>query len=283
MNQNEQEKTNQAVGKQTIRFACPPAILSRASIVGDMEGQGPLASYFDQIEPDPAFGMDSWEEGESEMVRRAVQTAITKSGIAKENIRYIFGGDLLGQLIGSTFGLKDFQIPIFGLYGACSTCGEALSLAAMTVNAGYASHVIAVTSSHFGGAEKQFRFPLEYGNQRPLSATWTVTGSGACVLGNNPPVPENTENASPLRHENGCAAVTALTTGTVVDFGFRDSMNMGGCMAPAACDTIARNLQDFHRKPSDYDAIFTGDLGMVGRTILFDLLTEKGFDICAQR
>lgn len=128
MNQNEQEKTNQAVGKQTIRFACPPAILSRASIVGDMEGQGPLASYFDQIEPDPAFGMDSWEEGESEMVRRAVQTAITKSGIAKENIRYIFGGDLLGQLIGSTFGLKDFQIPIFGLYGACSTCGEALSL-----------------------------------------------------------------------------------------------------------------------------------------------------------
>ena len=182
MNQNEHEKLNQAVGKQTIRFACPPAILSRASIVGDMEGQGPLASYFDQIEPDPAFGMDSWEEGESEMVRRAVQTAITKSGIAKENIRYIFGGDLLGQLIGSTFGLKDFQIPIFGLYGACSTCGEALSLAAMTVNAGYASHVIAVTSSHFGGAEKQFRFPLEYGNQRPLSSTWTVTGSGAFLV-----------------------------------------------------------------------------------------------------
>ena len=221
MNQNEQEKTNQAVGKQTIRFACPPAILSRASIVGDMEGQGPLASYFDQIEPDPAFGMDSWEEGESEMVRRAVQTAITKSGIAKENIRYIFGGDLLGQLIGSTFGLKDFQIPIFGLYGACSTCGEALSLAAMTVNAGYASHVIAVTSSHFGGAEKQFRFPLEYGNQRPLSSTWTVTGSGAFLV----------SATSPDQPMKEYPRITSVTTGKIVDYGVRDNMNMGACMA----------------------------------------------------
>ena len=162
MNQNEQEKTNQAVGKQTIRFACPPAILSRASIVGDMEGQGPLASYFDQIEPDPAFGMDSWEEGESEMVRRAVQTAITKSGIAKENIRYIFGGDLLGQLIGSTFGLKDFQIPIFGLYGACSTMGESLSLGCLALTAGFGTRVLCATSSHFASAEKEFRFPLGY-------------------------------------------------------------------------------------------------------------------------
>ena len=182
MNQNEQEKTNQAVGKQTIRFACPPAILSRASIVGDMEGQGPLApisTRLSQILP------SAWTRGKKanpKWCAAQYRLAITKSGIAKENIRYIFGGDLLGQLIGSTFGLKDFQIPIFGLYGACSTCGEALSLAAMTVNAGYASHVIAVTSSHFGGAEKQFRFPLEYGNQRPLSSTWTVTGSGAFLV-----------------------------------------------------------------------------------------------------
>ena len=233
MNQNEQEKTNQAVGKQTIRFACPPAILSRASIVGDMEGQGPLASYFDQIEPDPAFGMDSWEEGESEMVRRAVQTAITKSGIAKENIRYIFGGDLLGQLIGSTFGLKDFQIPIFGLYGACSTCGEALSLAAMTVNAGYASHVIAVTSSHFGGAEKQFRFPLEYGNQRPLSSTWTVTGSGAFLV----------SATSPDQPMKEYPRITSVTTGKIVDYGVRDNMNMGACMAPAAADGLIGNVK----------------------------------------
>ena len=149
----------------------------------------------------------------------------------------------------------------------------------MSVTAGYGAHILCATSSHFATAEKEFRFPLGYGNQRPLSATWTVTGSGACVLGNNPPVPENTENASPLRHENGCAAVTALTTGTVVDFGFRDSMNMGGCMAPAACDTICRHLTDFDRKPSDYDAIITGDLGVVGQRILFDLLREKGLSI----
>ena len=279
MNQNEQEKTNQAVGKQTIRFACPPAILSRASIVGDMEGQGPLASYFDQIEPDPAFGMDSWEEGESEMVRRAVQTAITKSGIAKENIRYIFGGDLLGQLIGSTFGLKDFQIPIFGLYGACSTMGESLSLGAIAVSAGYGAHILCATSSHFATAEKEFRFPLGYGNQRPLSATWTVTGAGACILGYEPPPRPDNKTLNTLRNRNICAVITGITTGRLIDFGFRDSLNMGACMAPAACDTIARNLQDFHRKPSDYDAIFTGDLGIVGQTILFDLLTEKGFDI----
>lgn len=271
MNQNEQEKTNQAVGKQTIRFACPPAILSRASIVGDMEGQGPLASYFDQIEPDPAFGMDSWEEGESEMVRRAVQTAITKSGIAKENIRYIFGGDLLGQLIGSTFGLKDFQIPIFGLYGACSTCGEALSLAAMTVNAGYASHVIAVTSSHFGGAEKQFRFPLEYGNQRPLSATWTVTGSGAFVIGSKK------DDDAPVS-----VRIKGVTTGKIVDYGVKDSFNMGACMAPAAADLIYQNLQDFDVKPTYYDRIITGDLGKIGRKILIDLLKDNGVDISRQ-
>ena len=274
MNQNEQEKTNQAVGKQTIRFACPPAILSRASIVGDMEGQGPLASYFDQIEPDPAFGMDSWEEGESEMVRRAVQTAITKSGIAKENIRYIFGGDLLGQLIGSTFGLKDFQIPIFGLYGACSTMGESLSLGCLALTAGFGTRVLCATSSHFASAEKEFRFPLGYGNQRPFSATWTVTGSGACILNTAPP-----GEKSPLRSGNGCAAITGLTAGRVMDYGLKDSMNMGGCMAPAACDTIARNFSDFGRKPSDYDAVFTGDLGIIGQKILLDLLSEQNIQL----
>ena len=243
MNQNEQEKTNQAVGKQTIRFACPPAILSRASIVGDMEGQGPLASYFDQIEPDPAFGMDSWEEGESEMVRRAVQTAITKSGIAKENIRYIFGGDLLGQLIGSTFGLKDFQIPIFGLYGACS--------------------------SHFGGAEKQFRFPLEYGNQRPLSSTWTVTGSGAFLV----------SATSPDQPMKEYPRITSVTTGKIVDYGVRDNMNMGACMAPAAADVIYQCLEDLAVKPSHFDKIITGDLGKVGREILIKLLRDNDYDI----
>ena len=267
------------LGKASISFSRPVYIQSCASVVGPKEGDGPLKNCFDMICDDPMFGEKKWEAAESAMQKEAAVLAIGKAGLKPSDIRMAFAGDLLAQTIASSFGIADMGIPFYGLYGACSTIGESLSLGAMSVAAGYGAHILCATSSHFATAEKEFRFPLGYGSQRPLSATWTVTGSGACVLGNNPPVPENTENASPLRHENGCVAVTALTTGTVVDFGFRDSMNMGGCMAPAACDTIARNLQDFHRKPSDYDAIFTGDLGMVGQTILFDLLTEKGFDI----
>ncbi|MDD6327947.1 MAG: stage V sporulation protein AD [Eubacteriales bacterium] len=269
---NDLKLSNQQVGKQSIKFQRPPIILSSASIVGSMEGQGPLSSYFDQIEPDPTFGQSSWEEGESEMVRRAVQTAITKSGLAKQDIRYIFGGDLLGQLIGTTFGLKDLDIPVFGLYGACSTCGESLSLAAMITAAGYANHALAVTSSHYGSAEKQFRFPLEYGNQRPLSATWTVTGSGAFVV-------SGTTAEQPMRNY---AHITAITTGKIVDYGVRDSMNMGACMAPAAADVIYQCLDDLNLKPSYFDHIITGDLGVIGSDILKKLLLDNGYDISKQ-
>ena len=265
----ENKEINEQCGKQTIKFNHPPVIISRASTVGEMEGQGPLASYFDQIETDPTFGQDSWEKGESEMVRRTVELAISKSGIEKEKIRYIFGGDLLGQLIGTTFGLKDFDIPVFGLYGACSTCGESLSLAAMTVSAGYADYAIAATSSHFGGAEKQFRFPLEYGNQRPLSATWTVTGSGAFVVA-------RTSNEQPM---SSYPRISAVTTGKIVDYGVRDSMNMGACMAPAAADVIYQALEDLGLKPSQLDKIITGDLGKVGSEILIKLLRDNGYDI----
>ena len=152
----------------------------------------------------------------------------------------------------------------------------------MSVAASYGSHILCAASSHFATAEKEFRFPLGYGNQRPLSATWTVTGSGACVLGDKPPLSGDLSNASPLRHENGCAVITAVTTGTVIDFGFRDSLNMGGCMAPAASDTISRHLTDFQRQPSYYDAIITGDLGRVGQRILFDLLSEKDISISSR-
>lgn len=262
----------QSIGKQTIQFEHPPIILSHASVVGEMEGQGPLAPFFDQIETDPAFGQDSWEEGESEMVRRACQTAISKSGITKNDIRYIFGGDLLGQLIGTTFGLKDFDIPVFGLYGACSTCGESLSLAAMTVAAGYADNVMAVTSSHYGSAEKQFRFPLEYGNQRPLSATWTVTGSGAFIV-------SATNNEQPMKQY---PHITAVTTGKIVDYGVRDNMNMGACMAPAAADVIYQCLTDLNMKPTQFDKIITGDLGKIGSDILIKLLLDNDYDISNQ-
>lgn len=260
---------NQCLGKQTIKFEHPPVIISRASVVGPMEGEGPLSSFFDEIETDPSFGQDSWELGESEMVRRAVNHAISKSGLSTTDIRYIFGGDLLGQLIGTTFGLKDFNIPLFGLYGACSTCGEALSLAAMTVAAGYAENVIAVTSSHFASAEKQFRFPLEYGNQRPKSSTWTVTGSGAFIV-------SATSSNQPMY---AYPKITSVTTGKIVDYGIKDSMNMGACMAPAAADVIYQCFQDRGLKPSDFDKIITGDLGLIGQRILIKLLLDNNYDI----
>lgn len=250
-------------GKQSIEFHQPVYIMSSASIVGPKEGEGPMKDYFDQIVEDATFGKDTWEEGESEMIRQTILLSLRKAKLKKEDIRYLFAGDLLGQLIATTFGVMDFEIPLFGLYGACSTMGEALSLGAMTVSAGYADTVVAVASSHFGGAEKQFRFPLEYGNQRPMSSTWTVTGCGAFVLSK----------------EYGDVKISGITTGVIVDYGVKDSLNMGACMAPAAASVIYRNLKDFERKPEDYDAIVTGDLGSVGHEILCKLLFDQGIDI----
>ena len=254
------------VGTQSIQFDEAPYILSSASVVGTKEGEGPLGGLFDMVGSDDLFGEDNWEAAESTLQKEAAVLAMGKAGVSKEEIRYIFGGDLLGQSIATTFGLMELNIPLFGLYGACSTAGESLSLAAMAVAAGYGEQVLAVTSSHFASAEKQFRFPLEYANQRPLSASWTVTGSGAFVVGKR----------------RGKSRITGITTGKVVDFGIKDSMNMGAAMAPAACDTIYQNLVDFERKPEDYDKIITGDLGYVGQEILLKLLREKGYDISAQ-
>lgn len=253
----------QMKGKQSIAFAKAPHIIASASVVGKKEGEGPLGNAFDLICNDDRFGEENWEKAESTMQSEAIRMALGKAGLLKSQIRFLFGGDLLGQLIATSFGVEDLDIPLFGLYGACSTCGESLGLAAMAVAGGYADYAAAVTSSHFASAEKQFRFPLGYGNQRALSATWTVTGSGAFLLAG----------------KGGKARISGLTVGKVVDFGVKDSQNMGACMAPAACDTIYQNLMDFGRQPSDYDKIITGDLGYVGQTILIDLLKEKGFDI----
>lgn len=253
-------------GTQSIQFDEAPYILSSASIVGTKEGEGPLGKLFDVVGEDDLFGENTWEEAESTLQKEAAALAMGKAKLAKEDIRYLFAGDLLGQSIATTFGLMELNIPLFGLYGACSTAGESLSLAAMAVAAGFGEQVLAVTSSHFASAEKQFRFPLEYANQRPLSATWTVTGSGAFVVGKR----------------RTKARITGITTGKVVDYGIKDSMNMGAAMAPAACDTIYQNLVDFDRSPEDYDKIITGDLGYVGQEILIRLLREKGFDISAQ-
>lgn len=271
-------KKQQMCGSASIAFDKPVFIESCASIVGKKEGEGPLGKYFDMICEDPMLGCDTWEAAESAMQKEAAQTAVGKAGLTPGQIRMMFAGDLLAQSTASSFGTAGMGIPFYGLFGACSTMGESLSLGAMSVAAGYGEHVLCATSSHFASAEKEFRFPLGYGNQRPLSASWTVTGSGACVLGKQPPS-EKSAHSFPLRVGNGCAAVTGITTGKLVDYGLRDSMNMGGCMAPAACDTIYQNLFDFGRTPSDYDVIFTGDLGSVGQQILLDLLSEKGIDI----
>ena len=252
-------------GKQSIAFERPPYILSYASIAGQKEGDGPLGKYFDKIEADPMVGKSNWEEAESELQKQAAQMALKKANLSSEDIRYLFSGDLLGQIIASSFGMLELQIPMFGLYGACSTAGESISLAAMTVAAGYARHCLAVTSSHFASAEKQFRYPLEYASQRPLSTTWTVTGSGAFVIS-----------------ETGTVKITGITTGKMMDYGVKDSMNMGAAMAPAAADTIYQHFIDFGRTPEDYDLIVTGDLGIVGRELVLDLLKEKGYDLADQ-
>ncbi len=251
------------IGKQSIIFENAPYIVSGGAIVGKKEGEGPLKNTFDEIEKDATFGGKNWEEGESILQTRTAKLAITKACMSETDIRYIFAGDLLGQLIATTYGVKDLNIPFFGLFGACSTMGESMSLAAMAVAAGYADNVLAMASSHFGTAEKTFRFPLEYGTQRPFSSTWTVTGCGATVISKT----------------KGFARITGITTGKIVDYGFKDSLNMGAAMAPAAADVISCHLKDFDRKPDYYDKIITGDLGYVGKKILIDFLRMKGYDI----
>lgn len=253
-------------GKQSMKLDAAPYIIDAASVVGKKEGEGPLGEYFDKIDKDPLLGKKTWEEAESELQRRAAELVIQKSGLEKTDIQFILAGDLLEQMTATSFGLMDLEIPLLGLYGACSTMGEALLIGSMLISGGFGDYLLAMASSHYAGAEKQFRFPLDYGNQRPLAASWTVTGCGAVILGK----------------KKGRAKITGLTAGKIIDYGLKDSMNMGACMAPAACDTIYQNLMDFNRMPEDYDKIITGDLGYVGHDILIDLMKEKGFDISKQ-
>ncbi len=250
-------------GSQSIGFENAPYLISSGSIVGKKEADGPLGALFDRIDKTDLFGESTWEAAEGKMQKEACLIALGKAELKPEKVRYLFGGDLLRQGIATSMGVEALQIPMFGLFGACSTSGEALALSSMSVAAGYGEYMLAVTSSHFGSAEKEFRFPLGYANQRPLSSQWTVTGSGAFLVGTRP----------------SHVKITGITIGKIVDYGFKDSQNMGACMAPAACDTIVQNLNDFGRKESDYDRIFTGDLGYVGQSILFDLMRKQGKDI----
>lgn len=257
------------LGKQSLQFMNKPYIIGSGSIVGSKEAAGPMGQLFDKIGYDDKFGADTWEDAESSLQKEALEIALGKAGLKKADLQLVFAGDLLGQSIASSFGLSGYQLPHVGLYGACSTCGLSLTMGSMAVAGGFVEKAGCITSSHFASAEKEFRYPLAYGNQRPPSATWTVTGSAAFIL------------TSEVSKRNR-ARITGVTNGKIVDYGIKDSLNMGACMAPAACDLIAANLQDFGRKPEDYDKIITGDLGLVGQRALLDLLKEKNIDIEAQ-
>lgn len=294
-------------GKQSLLFENAPYIVSAASVTGSKEAAGPLGKLFDMTNEDDLFGAQTWEEAESTMQKEACVLALGKAHVKADEIRYLFGGDLLRQGIATSMGVEELQIPMFGLYGACSTSGEALALAGMSAAAGYGKYMLAVTSSHFGSAEKEFRFPLGYANQRPLSAHWTVTGSGAFLVraadAAAPDAPTadiptadiptasipaadlpEAPSAAPAEDDISTTHVShvriaGVTVGKIVDYGLKDSQNMGACMAPAAMDTIVQNFEDFGRSEQDYDRIITGDLGYVGQSILFDLVRGKGYDI----
>jgi len=252
-------------GKNSLLFEHPAYVAGMACIAGKKEGEGPLGSKIDRVEQDPMFGTDNWEQAESAMQKQTADLALEKGNIHRKDIRYLFAGDLLGQLIATSFGTVDLDIPLFGLYGACSTMGEALSLGAMCIDGGHAERVMALASSHYATAEKQFRFPLAYGNQRPESTTWTVTGCGAVILSS--------------RKEKYRVKVQGITTGRMVDLGSKDSMNMGAAMAPAAWDTIMQNFRDFDVDETWYDKIITGDLGKVGKKIFLDFMKNDGHDL----
>lgn len=254
------------LGKQTARLSHPPRVESFAAVVGKKEGAGPLGGFFDAVHPDDTLGQPNWEKAESMLFSDAVQRCVEKAGLSPSDVRMLLGGDLLNQLAASSFAGRDIGIPLLGLYGACSTMAESLCVGAMIVESGCADRVVCAASSHFCTAERQFRFPLELGTQRPPSAQWTVTGAGAVML---------TEAAASAPYP----AVTHVTVGRPVDFGVTDANNMGAAMAPAACDTIFRHLQDTGRIVDDYDYIVTGDLGMVGTALLQELLQKKGVSL----
>ncbi len=274
---NEKKEATQKLGKASIQLEKPVYIIGSASIVGTKEGEGPLGLLFDMVGSDDMFGCNTWEEAESSLQKDAVYMALEKAGVRPEDISFIYAGDLLGQSIATSFGISSYEIPLLGVYGACSTCGESITLGAMAVAGGFAEKVMCVTSSHFASAEKEFRFPLEYGNQRPLSASWTVTGSGAFVLSSAADCKGEQDKGDGAR-----AVIRGMTIGKIVDYGLKDSMNMGACMAPAAASTLEQHFIDWNSQPEDYDKIITGDLGSIGQTVFIDLMREKGYDIATQ-
>lgn len=251
------------MGLQTVKLENPPSIFSNYSIVGPKEGQGPLKKYFDMIIEDDLWGEDSFEKAERKIQEECIKGAINKAGLSDKDMDYLISGDLLNQIVASGYAARQLGIPFFGLYGACSTMTESLSLGAMLIDGGFADKLVCATSSHFSTAERQFRFPLEYGSQRKFSAQWTVTGAGATVL--------SKDGIGPF--------VKYITSGKIIDAGIKDASNMGAAMAPAAMDTLIHHFQDTGFSPKDYDLIITGDLGYVGKDIVLDMMKKEGYDL----
>ncbi len=247
-------------------FELDAAILCAGSVVGCKEREGPLGNLFDMHDTDDRFGQKTWEKAESEMQRRALGVALNKWGRDRDSLDAILAGDLLNQCIGSAYGLLDYGVPYFGLYGACSTAALGLLLGSVLVSAGYVRHAAAVTSSHNSSAERQYRTPLEYGAQRTPTAQWTVTGSSAFILGSG------REGGDP------CAQIVQAMPGIPLEMGIRDAANMGAAMAPAAVDTLERYFEASGTAPTDFDAIVTGDLGWEGSAIFHDLLYADGIE-----
>ena len=250
-------------GRQSFCLPEMPVITAWASVAGKKESQGPLSNAFDITRNNTRFGQKTWEQAEKQMQKLALETLVKKAGLSREQLGLVFSGDLLNQCIGSSFTLRNTGIPHLGLYGACSTMAESLLLASMTVGGGFSDKVVAMTSSHFASSERQYRFPLGYGGQRPPTAQWTVTGAGAalvCSAGKGP-------------------RIDSCTVGAVTDLGIKDANNMGAAMAPAALATIRAHLEDLHRGPEDFDLIVTGDLGQLGKEALLQLALREGLNL----
>lgn len=254
------------IAKGTYRIASPVKFLEYCAVVGQKEKEGPLGEYFTKYSEDEYFEQETFEKAETQMQKEAMDCVIKKSGFTEKDIDFIFAGDLLNQCVSSNYCVRDHSMQFFGIYGACSTMVEAIILSSMAIDGGFAERTLAITSSHFCSAERQFRFPLEYGSQRPPSAQWTVTGAGCVLLGNSTAIEE-------------LPYVDKICPGRVVDMGVTDINNMGSAMAGAAADTFKRYFEDTKTKPEDYDLILSGDLGKIGHKLVIKLLGGEGFDM----
>lgn len=261
---------NKRIGQQTIELPLRPALCGNAAYVGKKEGEGPLGAEFDFVSEDELYGQESFELAEKQLYLDAIQLAIQKGGAKPEEIQFLLGGDLLNQIITASFSARELGIPFIGLYGACSTMAESLCLGGMLLDGEHADQVVCAASSHFCTAERQYRFPLEFGAQRTPTAQWTVTGAGATLMSVRPKKP-------PLAH------IARVCLGRVVDLGITDANNMGAAMAPAAADTLLALLTDTKTTPDDYDLIVTGDLGQVGHDLLMQLMREQRMPLPDQK